>query len=142
MTRRFSCCSFLLPFVCVWFKSMLRPPQVAVLLRVCVHDAVNPRLSRPTSFRTFSSAVKPNASSLLHSAKWHNPLRHSPQTPNSLVKRQLWGRSKQTPIYMRGSPSDEESARDEILGMAFKGRQPAALLMRCTPTPHIKRFTA
>lgn len=57
------------------------------------------------------------------------------EAPNSRLSptvRHLWGRPNQPSFEKRGyTPTEEESARDEILGMAFKGRQPAALLMRC-----------
>lgn len=112
---------------------MVWPPNALKILRVGargVLDSSTPCLAsrrllwppQTVSYALFSCQNKARQPRLLETLK----PRFSPTV------RYLWGRPTQTPYEKRGyTPTDEESARDEILGMAFKGRQPAALLMRC-----------
>lgn len=110
----------------------ITPPNVLALLRGSVHSAVNPTPARFLAInaaRHFSGAL---SRQLLHSysrASLH--LAHRKERP--LLARYLWGgRNVPSSSYAHSlGPEDEESARDEIISMAFKSRQPAALSMRC-----------
>jgi hypothetical protein len=108
----------------------IRAPNVLALLRGSVHGAIY-----PTSACFLATKVPRRSIGALSQQQLHPHWRASPHLANqyTFLVRYLWGgRNVPSSSYARSlAPEDEESARDEIISIAFKSRQPAALLMRC-----------